>query len=261
MDKYLEKSKDLVEKLSTFKGDERLENFVQKYKTWAAFFEEILKIPERAVLPKIHALVATSRVITLSGLAESSGSGDGYGQKFSNFINFLSIEEKLFFCLIFDIKRKSEEQATLYQQYLNDPIEDNLKKLTDISSKQDDKHEEEIMHIMNSFLEDDIQKLNSFFKERVDLFYGVRSKIVHEGSPDIMGAMLSSHTEAILYYGEKENKFFTLEYPIEEFFIRAAYRIFEHEPEKIEINDFLYEKFLARHAPRVIRIVNKINGK
>ncbi|PIR13512.1 hypothetical protein COV49_01975 [Candidatus Falkowbacteria bacterium CG11_big_fil_rev_8_21_14_0_20_39_10] len=254
---------NLIEELSKLESNKKVKDFIKKYKVWFAFFEEILnKITKDTISPKIHALVATSKIIILTGLAESLGTGNTCSTKFSHFLSFLSIEEKLFFSLIFKIKASNNKKAEeLYEKHLETGDNIFIDQLVDISTKSDDLYQVEVADIMNSFLADDEKKLDIFFKRRANLFYGVRSKIVHEGSPDVIGAMFSSNMETTMYYGEKENKFFTIKYPIEEFFIRAAYRIIGQEPKKINIEDFLWNNFISHHSPRIAKIVAKIERK
>ncbi len=225
-------------------NNEKIVQFVNKYNAWFAFFSETSGFEDR---PRVYSLIADLKLIVLCGLAESLGIGNGPREKFRQFLDRLSIEEKIFFSLIVNLKQKKVESQKIWEQYLNSGSEELLKKIMDIHDQESNDKEKEIEKILISY-PDDHQYLEEIFKKRIELLYDVRSKIVHRGLP-VSGTIITSSGE-ITYYGEKGSIFFTIKYPVEEFFIRAACRYDNIEPNTIvpSIERYCNDNLILRHA-------------
>jgi hypothetical protein len=262
--KYHSHSEKLISELEMYKDDVPIGVFLDKYKIWWAFFEEVLTTSEKFVSPKIHSLVATSKIVALCGMAEGFiKSGDKPQKKFEKFLGYLNPEEKLLFSLAFSSKKSTDVEAlNLEDKYNKTGDNTYFEKLIALTTRNDDFYHEQINNIMKCFIGGDLKLLDDFYKSKLDLLYGIRSKIVHEGSPNVVAAMLSSSTEAIMFYGNRtRSEFFTIRYPLEEFFIRAAYRACGHSPVQLDPTEFLWDEFTSQHAPYVAIIANKIRQK
>jgi len=260
----------LLSLLSGVKDKKTIE-FVRSYKLWRVFFNKILA--DQCYLD-LHPLILNLELTVLCGLAESMIKNGKPSEKFSKFLGLLSEEEKLFFSLIIILKKKNKRAQEIWKQLNNGGGNDSLfKELMTISSSDDDAGQEEIENIINSYL-DGSSYFQEAFNKRLTLLYGVRSMNVHFGTP-VMGAMMASSGKIIKYYGEEKdtvfskkypdwkNVFFTLEYPISEFFVRAACRLNNIEPDNISssIEDYCNDKLLSRHARLSCRLVFAVKKK
>lgn len=258
--KYQRHSEKLIEDLSKLNSNPSVKNFVDKYKTWFAYFEEVLLISERIISPKIHSLVATSKIVALCGMAEGFvETKEGNKEKFERFLNYLSPEEKLLFSLAFSAKKSIDKEAQILQdEYANTGDSSYFESLIELTTKSDDVYHKQVGEIMNCFINGDFDALNNFFKSKIELLYGIRSKIVHGGSPDVVGAMLVNNTDAIMFYGSRRDDFFTIRYPLEEFFIRAVFRAVGYKPAPLDPSEFLWDEFISGYAPQIARIANMV---
>lgn len=252
----------LIDDLSKAKQSHKLVGFIDKYKIWDAFYTEVLKKCSERPSPKIHSLIASSKIVTLCGMAENFiESKDDDVQRYRSFLGFLNPEEKLLFSLAFNCKPSLDREASVLQEkYLQTGDEAHFRKLLDLTSKRDDEYHIEVGNIMQAFIDDNMISLEKFFKVRIDLLYGVRSKIVHEGSPDVISSLLLSSSDAVMFCGSKGNTFFTIRYPIEEFFIRAVARATGNELPVLDPSTFLWQEYISQHGLRIARIANKLKG-
>lgn len=259
IEKYSENISELLQQAADAKNGEQISEFVDKYKVWNAFFNQIISTCSDTNFPKIHSLVATTKIVILCGLAESLGTGTSEREKIRNFLNLLNTEEKLLFSLMFTIKRVDTQAQQLYEEMLRTG-RDNTNQLLSSWQSTQDIHREEIRSVMESFIKDDVNPVEEFFITRVNFLYSIRSAIVHRGTPNLISSMHLGKGETIMYMGDIDNKFFTIRYPIEEFFLRAALRLISHEPNEPSLSDFLWDEFISEHALLVTRISNKLKG-
>ncbi len=204
------------------------------------------------------------RLIILSGFAENLGEKSPdltvgqsvYKNKFTNFLNNLNTEEKFFFCLVFEIKITNEETNKKFQTYLETGNEQLLDELMASHQKNDGQKETYIHELLKAFYDDEIQKIQKDFDRKVSLLYGIRSKIVHTGNP-VIGVIMG--TGIYSFYGEKENNFFSIKISLDDFFLRAALRQYDRNPEPIrqKVKDHLVNNYLSRHAQLVGLIAYK----
>lgn len=237
----------------------RARKFIKEFILWQEFFNRILKNPENRGLPFFHSLILNIESVVLAGFAEEWEIIGKDKEKFSNFLAVLNIEEKFLFSLIFEIKPINQKISDAFQEYIISDNQKILDKIFVMQEKDDKSKEERIEKILQSFIKNDIEILEAVFKDRIDLLYGIRCKIVHTGSP-VIGTMLLSSGAPALHYGEKDNKFFTIKYDLGEFFIRALYRKTGHEPVPInpQIKSFITENFSARHAQSIGEVWRKL---
>lgn len=238
--------------------------FAKYYQLWNAFFERVLNGNENDANPNIHSLVNNLRLIILSGFAENLGEKSPdlpndksiFKNKFTNFLNHLNIEEKFYFCLVFEIKITSEETNKKFQAYLETGSEELLDELMQTHQKEGDEKEADIRELLKAFYNDETQKIQKDFDRKVNLLYGIRSKIVHTGSP-VIGAVIG--TGFYSFYGEKENNFFSIKKNLDDFFLRAALRQTNNEPEPIykKLKGYLNNNYLTHHADLVGLITYK----
>lgn len=259
LEKYSENIDALLKQIANIGGGEQINEFTEKYKTWSAFFDQIISTSSDANFPKIYSLVATTKIVILCGLAESLGSGASEIEKIRNFLSLLSIEEKLLFSLMFNVKKTDVQAQQLYEEMLKTGKDNTSQLLTSWQNTQDI-YRDEVRAVMNSFIKDEVKPIEDFFISRVNFLYGIRSAIVHKGTPNLISSMHLSRGETIMYMGGRDNKFFSIRYPIEEFFLRAGIRLIGHEPIKPSLSDFLWDEFISEHAFLVARISNKIKG-
>ncbi len=251
--------------------DKKTIEFVKSYKLWRVFFDKILT--DQCYLD-FYPLILNLELTVLCGLSESMVKKGKSFERFSEFMSLLSEEEKLFFALVINLKKKNIRAQEIWKQLNNGSGNDNLfNELMTISSNDDDTEQEEIENIINSYL-DNSSYFQDAFNKRLVLLYGVRSMNVHLGTP-VVGAMMASSGEIIKHYGEEKdtifskkypdwkNAFFTLEYPISEFFIRAACRLNNIEPESISssIEGYCNDKLLSRHARSSCKLIYTVKEK
>lgn len=238
--------------------------FTKYYQLWDAFFERVLNSNENDKNPNIHSLVNNLRLIILSGFAENLGEKSPdlpndksiFKNKFTNFLNHLIIEEKFFFCLIFEIKITSEETNKKFLTYLETGSEELLDELMQTHQKEGNQKEEDIRELLKAFYNDAPEKIQKDFDRKVNLLYGIRSKIVHTGSP-VIGAVIG--TGFYSFYGEKENNFFAIKKNLNDFFLRAVLRQADIEPDPIykKLKSYLNDNYLTHHADLVGLITYK----
>lgn len=121
----------------------------KKFKMWNAFFNEILSIDPSN--PNLHSLVFTQKIIIYCGIVESLiNSDEGSKNKFKNVMNSLNEEEKLIF--IHNVLISEKEQ--------NNKI---------------------VEEAIDAYLNNSKEQLEEVFNNRLNYFYGFRSRLVHKG--------------------------------------------------------------------------------
>lgn len=250
-------AEEKYQKMLTLLREKGAEEFVKKYETWSRFFSfSISKDPFEA-----HHSVINLKLVVLCGLAESLGRGEGDCEKFKEFINSLSLEEKLFFALVVNSKKKNIIAQEMFEKYNKTGDEGLLKQLMDVGQKEDDEKQKEIEQLLVAY-PDNISYIEEIFDRKIKLLYGVRSKIVHSGIP-VVGLIMSSSGDVVEFYGEKEDTFFTIVHPLEDFFLRATCRRYGVEPESVvkDMEEYCYDKLLARHARSAVALISNLNKK
>jgi hypothetical protein len=117
---------------------------------------------------------------------------------------------------------------------------------------------------MRAYLADDPAILDAAFQRRAKFLYGIRSGIVHRGSPDEVGAMMMGGI-VITHYGERKNTFFSMEVELrelDELFLRALCRHLgiKVEPINRDLTELLNREFLHSHARTIGEVGLKLKG-
>ena len=174
IEKYSENINELLQQATDAENGEQIGEFVDKYQIWNAFFNQIITTCSDINFPKVHSLVATTKIVILCGLAESLGTGTSEREKIRSFLNQLNTEEKLLFSLMFTIKKVDTQAQQLYEEMLR-VGKDNTNQLLSSWQSTQDIHREEIRSVMESFIKDDVKPIEDFFMARVNFLYSIRS--------------------------------------------------------------------------------------
>jgi hypothetical protein len=142
---------NLIEKLIKEAEEKKIEEAriaLKKFDTWNRFFNEVIKIDP--INAKIHALVFTTKIAILCGILESLSQNNSLNKakgKFIKSINKLNTDEKFLFSQMIEIGKDECNNEKIIEFYLENKLED----------------------------------LESVFKNKAEWFYAFRSSLIHEG--------------------------------------------------------------------------------
>src|SRR5579883_3043439 len=95
--------------------DPQIREFAKGFKYWKSLFDGILqKSPQN---PNVHSLVLNLKLIIFVAYADAFGKAQGSRLKFINTLSSLSVEEKFFLCLVFEMKKINRHANSLAKQY------------------------------------------------------------------------------------------------------------------------------------------------